>query len=890
LELFRLVGSIVVDSDEAQENIREVNQEAEGTGKKLGGLGGMASKAGVAIAAFGAAAALAAGAVGVMAVKSSDELKKALNGLESQTGATKKEMANLRTGMLDIYKENLGESFNDIGESMSVVHQQAVALGIDSEEAITGITKKALIMRDTFDMDVTESVNAASVMVNQFGLTGDEAYNLIAQGAQQGLNKNGDMLDILREYSPQFKAMGFGAEEMLSILKSGVDDGVWSLDILADGMKEFNILAKDGSDRSKQAFTDLGLEAGEMTKAFAEGGQEANKAFFKTLNAIKAIEDPIKQNEVAIALFGTKFEDLEKGVLDTLTNTRDEFDKTKDTVDKINKVKFNDLESALSGIGRLLEVNLLIPIGDKITPVLQDLANWFLENFPKIQKQFELVGNAIVKMIQAFSAGDFKGLKEQLKGLFPKELHGIIDNIVKGLSGFRDTAIEVFDNVVAVGKPLIDQFFKSFDEFNIDEIIEAFKGLQDVVMNQLIPALEPFVLLIGVALGAAMIGLGGIINGVILSLDDLIKVFLNVYEIVATVIALIVAVVSGDWEKVIDLTKNLAKNIIELFDNLINFVADLIGGFVEFIIAAWIAIYDKVANDTVKKFVDDIIKFFNDLDENVENIIKSTKEFLINSFESIKNTIKAILDAAKTIILVIFKAIKTKVKTIVTSIKNTVKNIFKSMGETIGRIFNSIKTTISTVIGTIKTVVSEKFNTIVETASIIITTLKNTIVNKFNTIKLSVIKVFNSIKKEASSKLKAIKTAVDPIIKAFNSAKTAAKNLISMISRIKMPKLNFPSIPKAIQGLIPGRKDGGIVQEPYTLVGEEGPEIVRLPFGSQVIPNKESMGMVGGIGTQGKQQFQVVINSPKVWQTSDIERFIAKPLIDVLKRKGVNSY
>ena len=60
----------------------------------------------------------------------------------------------------------------------------------------------------TFDFDVAESTRAATQLMQKFGLSSDEAYNLIAQGAQNGLNKNGDLLDVINEYSNQYSQAG----------------------------------------------------------------------------------------------------------------------------------------------------------------------------------------------------------------------------------------------------------------------------------------------------------------------------------------------------------------------------------------------------------------------------------------------------------------------------------------------------------------------------------------------------------------------------------------------------------------------------------------------------------------------------------------------------------
>jgi hypothetical protein len=66
---------------------------------------------------------------------------------------------------------------------------------------------------------------------------------------------------------------------------------------------------------------------------------------------------------------------------------------------------------------------------------------------------------------------------------------------------------------------------------------------------------------------------------------------------------------------------------------------------------------------------------------------------------------------------------------------------------------------------------------------------------------------------------------------AFRKVTSAVSGVISKISKIK-----FPSMPSWLPGFASGVRNyqGGLA-----LVGEEGPEIVRLPPGSDVIPNNE---------------------------------------------------
>lgn len=188
--------------------------------------------------------------------------------------------------MENIYNGNYGEGFEDIAASMATVKQQAGDLGADELEKMT---TNALTLRDTFEMDVAESTRAATQLMQQFGISGDEAYNLIAQGAQQGLNQNGDLLDVINEYSNQYAQAGLSAEDMFNSIQNGANEGVWSIDKMGDAFKEFNIRMNDGT--ANEYLTSLGLNADEMVGKFQAGGDSAKEAMNQISEALKNCDD-----------------------------------------------------------------------------------------------------------------------------------------------------------------------------------------------------------------------------------------------------------------------------------------------------------------------------------------------------------------------------------------------------------------------------------------------------------------------------------------------------------------------------------------------------------------------------------------------------------------------
>lgn len=220
IDLGVLQGSIeIAGMEEAQSSLTDL-------GKLSGGLKGSFDKLLQVVKAVGSA--LAIGAVLKESVTQADKLAAATNNLAVKTGASTEEMDSLNDSIKNIYAQNFGESFEDIANSLADVAQQTGLTGAELEEA----TISAIALRDAFGYETSESIRAVDMMIKQFGITADEAFNLIAQGSQNGLDKNGNLLDSINEYSVHFAQLGLDSEEMFNMMANGAEQGVFDIDKL----------------------------------------------------------------------------------------------------------------------------------------------------------------------------------------------------------------------------------------------------------------------------------------------------------------------------------------------------------------------------------------------------------------------------------------------------------------------------------------------------------------------------------------------------------------------------------------------------------------------------------------------------------------------------------
>lgn len=214
------------------------------------------------------AATAAVGGAVTGAIVSANGEKKALNSLQAQAGLTAEEMTKYKDVLEDVYKGNFGESQEEVANVLALIKQTT---NETNPSKLKDMTENLFTLRDTYDYDFVETLRAVNMLMEQFGVTGDEAFNLIAQGSQKGLNKNGDLLDTINEYSVHYKQLGYDANEFFNSLENGSKAGTFSIDKLGDAMKEFGIRSKDTASSTQEGFALLGYGA----KASAEDIQKA---------------------------------------------------------------------------------------------------------------------------------------------------------------------------------------------------------------------------------------------------------------------------------------------------------------------------------------------------------------------------------------------------------------------------------------------------------------------------------------------------------------------------------------------------------------------------------------------------------------------------------------
>lgn len=500
-------------------------------------------------------------AVGTAAIKFSSDSQDAFQQFAAATGTASNEMGKYKDMINDVYKDNFGESINDVAEAMATVNQNMSYL---DDSALQRCTEYAYTLSDTFGVDVAESTRAADSLIKNYGVSAREAFNLMTQGMQSGLNFSDELFDNIDEYSVQFKKLGLDAEDMFSVFANGAQNGAFNLDKIGDAVKEFSIRAIDGSDTTKQGFEALGMNADEMAQKFGAGGKTAKEAFNEVIEEQASMDDPVAQSAAGVNLFGTMWEDLGPQVITSMSTASDAIDKSRESVEGLVNVKYDTLSGALGGLWRTIQVDVLQPIGNQLIPYVTKGISFIQKFTDKWNKLEPATQKTIVKfgMVAAAAGPMLMGFGKISSGIgavisnFGK-IAGLITRLT-GVTGFSGLAtiltgpVGVAIAAVVAGAALI---YSNWDRIQpiIKKIGQRFVEFWQTVQ----PQLQPFIdicMKIGSYLKDTLLEVFKIVwkaagDYVVQFFDGVSVIIDGVLGVFEGVITFLTGVFQGNWEK-----------------------------------------------------------------------------------------------------------------------------------------------------------------------------------------------------------------------------------------------------------------------------------------------------------------------------------------------------
>lgn len=407
-------------ADEMKGAAKEAEQSTDNLGDSVQGLGDQLDTAKDKASVFGdvlkgslASAAIEKG-IGVIAsglenaVSNVLELEDASNKLQGSIGATAEEMEEYNAVMSDIYNAGYGESITDIADAMALVRQYT---GEVDPGKIQQLAENAMTLDETFsNMDMEETLRGVDAMMVSMGLDAEEAFDYIVVGAQNGLNKSGELADNLAEYSQIWSQAGFSAEEMFEILQNGLDNGAYNLDKVNDFVKEFSISLSDG--RIEENIGSFSARTQELFAAWQTGGATTKDVFYSVINDLSNMTNQQEALTLASNTWSALGEDNAMSMITSLGELNGTYANVKGSMEKLKEVRYDSVTNQYKVLGRTFQTQVFQPIVQKFLPVAQKGMKVLADNIDKI---VPIAGAAGAAMATIWITKKAQSLLESLK-------------------------------------------------------------------------------------------------------------------------------------------------------------------------------------------------------------------------------------------------------------------------------------------------------------------------------------------------------------------------------------------------------------------------------------------------------------------------------------------
>lgn len=300
---------------------------------------------------------------------------KAYSQFAAATGTATSEMGKWEDAIKTVYNDNFGESLEDVAQKMSIVNQTMRDL---SPDEMIKVTEAAMTLEDTFGMDLSETIRGVQALMTHFGMTSEEALNYIATGAQNGLNYTDELGDNLSEYSGKFAEAGYSAEDYFQLLQNASEGGAYNLDKVNDAINEVTARLADGTIEGSLNMFSKGTQ--NVFKEWQNGKATQKDVIDSIVKDIQGTTNEQEKMNMAALAFGTMAEDGGTKFIESMTSVGNTYDQVNGKAKELQNMKYSDVSSALSGLGRTLKSEILQPIADKIAPLVTEFLNWCIDH------------------------------------------------------------------------------------------------------------------------------------------------------------------------------------------------------------------------------------------------------------------------------------------------------------------------------------------------------------------------------------------------------------------------------------------------------------------------------------------------------------------------------
>lgn len=565
-----------------------------------------------------------------------------VNAYFGETGQAAEDTANV---IKSVYSDGVGESMDSVADAVLMVKKN---LGDLSETDLTNLTQQAITLDELYGIDMNETLRGVNSLMQQYGLTAQEAMDYIVVGTQNGLDKTNELGDNLSEYAGKFSQAGYSASEYFQLLDNGLKNGAYNLDKVNDAINEVTTRLVDGT--IGESIGSFSTKTQELFTSWQNGGATQKQVIDSIVADIGNCTNQQEALNLAALAFGTMAEDGNLKFITSLTSVGSTYDSVKGSAQGMFDATTTPMQQMESNTRKLQQA--LVPLGEKLAElanailpplvsVITTIGGWF-ERLPGSVQNFVIILGALLAAFTALTpviAAISVAMGALNVSMIP--IIAVIAAVAAAIAGI----IAIIQNWGA-----ITQWFGELWNTictGIGAMVDSLKAWFSNLWTHLQSVWEG---ICNVVQTAVML-LGSIIQGAV---DIITLPFQMIWENCK-------GIVSSVWEGI----KSVVSSAIHAVSSTISSV---MGAIKNVISTVWNAISSKVSS--------------------VLNAIKTTVSTIFNAVKSVASSV---WNGIKSVISSVVDGIKSKVSSVFNGVKSTVTSIFNGIKSTAASVWNGIK-------------------------------------------------------------------------------------------------------------------------------------------------------------------------------------------------------
>lgn len=583
--------------------------------------------------------------IGTKAMDAYSETENAVtkvNAYFGETGQAAEESANV---IKSIYSDGVGESMDSVADAVLMVKKN---LGDLSETDLTNLTQQAITLDELYGIDMNETLRGVNSLMQQYGLTAQEAMDYIVVGTQNGLDKTNELGDNLSEYAGKFSQAGYSASEYFQLLDNGLKNGAYNLDKVNDAINEVTTRLVDGT--IGESIGSFSTKTQELFTSWQNGGATQKQVIDSIVADIGNCTNQQEALNLAALAFGTMAEDGNLKFITSLTSVGSTYDSVKGSAQGMFDATTTPMQQMESNTRKLQQA--LVPLGEKLAElanailpplvsVITTIGGWF-ERLPGPVQNFVIILGAL---LAAFTA-----------------LTPVIAAISVAMGALNISMLPIIAVIAAVAAAIVGIIAIIQ---NWGAITQWFGELWNTIctgIGAMVDSLKAWFSNLWTHLQSVWEGICNVVQTAVMLLGSIIQGAIDIITLPFQMIwENCKGIVSSVWEKI----KSVVSSAIQAVSSTISSV---MGAIKNVISTVWNAISSKASS--------------------VLNTIKTTVSTVFNAVKSVASSV---WNGIKSVISSVVDGIKSKVNSVFNGVKSTVTSIFNGIKSTAASVWNGIK-------------------------------------------------------------------------------------------------------------------------------------------------------------------------------------------------------